>query len=90
MKKYAKICQEILTHPLLDEDIPYSKREAWIWLIQNACYSNHSRSFNGKQIDLKRGQFVTTSYKLARAWKWNQSKVKRFLRDLVDDLMINL
>jgi hypothetical protein len=55
---------------------PFSKREAWVWLIQSANNSNNP------------GKVKISLRYLASIWRWHKSKVERFIKHLKDELLI--
>lgn len=59
-----------------------TQTEAWIWLTAEAAYAGYSKNIGGKPILLKRGQLTCSSRFLAKAWKWSEPKVRRFLDKL--------
>lgn len=71
--------RDIFKHPLLEEGMPYSRREAWIWLIAEASYKPRRVLIAGKMHDVQRGELVVSTRYLATAWRWNHSAVRRFL-----------
>lgn len=71
-----------LDHELFGVDEPYCKRAAWAWLIEHAAYTARQVRIAGKLVTLQRGQLTYSLRYLARAWGWNQEKVRRFLADL--------
>lgn len=61
---------------------PYCKRLAFEWLIANAAVEPRSISGPQGRIALDRGQLSYSSRHLARVWKWQEPKVRRFLETL--------
>ncbi len=59
---------------------PFSKNEAWLWLIEEANWKDGSR--------LKRGQLSHSIRHMAGVWKWDKSKVSRFIFVLKNQDMI--
>lgn len=86
-KGYISLFRDIKDHWLW-EDKPFSRGQAFIDLIIRASYKNKKISFNGKIIELERGEFITSILKLSENWGWSRWKVKAFLDLLVDDNMI--
>lgn len=76
-------------HPLW-KDEPFSSREAWCWLIENAVFSHDGRrvEHNGLVRILSRGQLSYSIRYLAEAWGWDHSKVNRYLAKLQRNGMI--
>ena len=75
---YFAISRSIWSTDLIPND-PFSKREAWIWMISEASYKPRRKSPNGKTIDLGVGQLAHSIRYMANAWKWQEKKVRRFL-----------
>jgi hypothetical protein len=68
---------------------PYTEREAWIYLIENAAFKVTLREVDGMAITLQRGQLVGAYRYLAEAWQWltpkgnlSKDKVRRFIDKL--------
>jgi len=68
---------------LQDNDLwqnkPFARGQAWIDLLLLANSKDNKLFFNGKNITVKRGSFITSILKLSRRWGWSRGKVKRFL-----------
>lgn len=79
----------IWDHDLLNEGEPFSRREAWLWLISEAAWKPIRRRIKGRQIDLERGQMVGSTRFIASKWLWSEPRVRRFLDALVTDEMID-
>ena len=69
---------------------PFDKRSAWIDLIMIANHEDKQILFNGKFIEVKRGEKITSLKQLSDRWRWSRSKVKRFLNLLESGSMIEL
>jgi hypothetical protein len=73
----------IMVRGWMDDDIfspqPYTEREAFLYLIENASWKDRPFRIGKSVINLKRGQLTASLRYLAEAWKWNKNKVDRFL-----------
>ncbi len=59
---------------------PYSRREAYAWLYENARYSDGDICApSGETVHLLRGQLSHSQRYLGEAWHWGHSRVRRFL-----------
>ena len=67
---------------MLRGNAPFSRREAWLWLISEACWQPRRRVVGNVTIHLKRAQLVASSRFLATTWDWSESAVRRFLAEL--------
>lgn len=73
----------IFRHPLFDEGEPFSKREAWLWLIAEAAWKARCVNRNGALLNLDRGDVAHSVRFMATAWCWSKSRVDRFI-DLLE------
>lgn len=76
------VSRSIWSHEALFDDQPYSKREAWIWLISAAAWKPIKLGFAGRVIALERGEFCFSIRFLAEKWQWTKAKVEWFLNTL--------
>lgn len=69
---------------------PYTQREAWCWLVENARYKDDQKPIflSGKEIFLQRGQLTHSTRFLAEIWGWPQTTVRRVLKVFEKWLMI--
>lgn len=75
-------------HDLLASADPFSRREAWLWLVSEAAWKPHRRRLAGKPIDVNRGQLAASLRFIASKWRWSEPRVRRFLAVLISDQMI--
>ncbi|MHA0335810.1 hypothetical protein [Sphingomonas aquatilis] len=61
----------------------FSKRDAFVWLIEEAAYRPTRIHAATGALDLKRGQLSHSLRFMAKAWRWDEAKVRRFLASLV-------
>lgn len=66
----------------------FSRADAWVWLIENACWKPTRHDVKGKTIMLDRGQLCASRERLAEVWGWSPSAVERFLTRLKTEQMI--
>lgn len=71
----------------LDKE-PFDRRSAWIDLILSANHKDKKILIDNNFVIVKRGQFLTSEYKLAEKWKWGRKAVQNFLKLLENDHMI--
>jgi hypothetical protein len=76
-----------MTNPVFGTE-PFTRAQAWVWLIENACWKDGRTRINGRWVRLTRGQLSYSSRFLADAWQWSKSRVSRFIDDLRADGMI--
>ena len=75
------IDRSIWDHPAFRKD-PFTEREAWIWIISHAAWKDQEIRMGDYMIQLERGQLCYSIRYMAKAWKWDKSKVARYLKRL--------
>jgi hypothetical protein len=78
----------IWEHDLLTDSEPFSRREAWLWLLSEAAWKPHRRRIIGRTFELKRGQLVASTRFIASKWRWSEARVRRFLSSLISESMV--
>lgn len=78
----------IWDHDVLADRAPFSKREAWLWLISEAAWRPHRRRLAGHVIELVRGQLTHSLRFIGSKWHWSEARVRRFLDALSSEGMI--
>jgi len=66
----------------------FSRADAWIWLIENACWKPTKTRIKGDTLELQRGELSFSQRFLADKWGWSKSRVDRFIADLREETMI--
>lgn len=80
-----------LDHPALRRrGEPYSRAEAWCWLIENAAWKSRRENIAGQIVDIERGQLASSVRYLGAAWGWPKTTVARFLAHLQSEVMIQM
>jgi hypothetical protein len=79
----------IWDHDVLSENQPFSRREAWLWLLSEAAWKPHKRRIIGRTIELGRGQYAGSLRFIASKWQWTEARVRRFLAVLTSSEMID-
>jgi hypothetical protein len=86
---YILIARGILDHPRFKPTGPYTRAEAWLWLIEAAAFKDRSVSVlagrQRKAVWIARGELTYSVRYLAKAWKWSPGRVLRFLDELQTD-----
>ena len=83
------ISRDLFDHPMFADE-PYTEREAWVWLIKEAAWRDRTVRVGKKVCALKRGQLATSMRFMADKWKWAEARVRRFLKRLKIDAMIDV
>lgn len=90
MAGWISIDRKLFDHRLWTSKEPFDCRSAWIDLIGLAAYKDHHEFYNDDFVLRKRGEIHVSMLWLAKRWKWDRRKVKRFLMALADDGMLSL
>lgn len=77
----------VFDHPVFADE-PFSEREAWLYLVSEAAWKPHRRRLGKFICDLQRGQLAASIRFLADRWRWDRSRVHRFLLRLKREKMI--
>jgi len=73
-----------------DDDEPYTKAQAWIYLLMIVNHTEAKTYFDGDIITVNTGQRITSIRKLADKFKWSRTKVTHFLSLLEQDNMVKV
>lgn len=60
----------------------YSRRDAFVWLIEHAAYRPERVHAPTGEVVLERGELCHSLRFMAKAWRWEESKVRRFISSL--------
>lgn len=88
MEGWISLYRKIQEHWLWTKKRKFSQFEAWISLLFKAGHKDRKIMFGEKIVDVKRGSFVTSEVKLSEEWKWDRSTVRKFLKTLESEKMI--
>lgn len=66
----------------------FSRADAWVWLIENACWQPSRTRVKGSSVALERGELSFAQRFLAEKWGWSKSRVDRFIAELREEGMI--
>ena len=86
---YYRMARGWMDHPMLKSREPFSKREAWCWLIETAAYKPQPVR-KGSATTLNRGQLSFSLRFIGAAWDWDHGRVRRFLNGLANEEMVEL
>jgi len=96
--RWVAIDPDILTHPLVGAGQPvapadpsrgaYSRMEAWVWIICNASFADHTVTNRGRKMTLKRGDLLGAWAFLAHTFNWSAKTVRAWVDRLIEDNML--
>lgn len=78
-----------MDNPALQTSEPFSRPQAWIWLIEHAAYAETRQDVGGKTVTVFRGQLSTSYRMLGAEWRRPIAWVQRFIRRLQTDTMVD-
>lgn len=96
--RWVAIDPAILTHPLVGAGQAvapadpnrgaYSRMEAWVWIICNASFADHTVYNRGRKMTLQRGDLLGAWAFLAHTFNWSAKTVRVWIERLVEDQML--
>ncbi|MHC2255108.1 hypothetical protein ACVILK_004800 [Bradyrhizobium embrapense] len=78
----------IWDHPSFANE-PLTEREAWVWLIAEASFKARTKRIGSVVLELQRRQVAASLRFMAGKWQWSEPRVRRFLKRLKSDAMID-
>lgn len=97
--RWVAIDPDILTHPLVGAGQPvppadpvrggaYSRMEAWLWIICNASFADHTVMNRGRKMTLRRGDLLGAWAFLAHTFNWSAKTTRVWVEKLIEDNML--
>lgn len=77
---WIKLHKELLDSDIWNIDEPFTYRSAFIHVLLSANWKDGVFSHQGHILKVKRGQWLTSIYKLAATFKWDRKKVYKWLK----------
>lgn len=90
MTGWISIDRSIQNHWLFKEKRPFSKFEAWIYLLMEANHSKAKVPIGNQIVTVERGQRLTSILTLSDLFNWSRFKAKTFLDLLESDGMLEV
>ena len=88
MEGWISLYRKIQEHWLWTKRRKFSQFEAWISLLFKANFKDTKIMIGDNVVEIKKGSFITSEVKLAEEWKWDRSTVRKFLKTLEEQKMI--
>ena len=85
---WIKLYRSVWDTQVFEKDGPYNWRGAWIDMLLMANHENGNVSTSTGNIEIRRGEFLTSIYNLSKRWQWDRKRVYRFLKKLENADMI--
>ncbi len=89
MRGLVMIDRDILNHPSFADEA-FTERDAFIWMICEASYQDRTVRTRKGPLNLARGQLTASTRFMADKWGWKEPRVRRFLKRLKIDAMIDV
>ncbi len=87
---WLKLHRQIVDCWVWDDNEPYTKAQAWIYLLLIVNHEAATTYFDGELVTVNAGQKITSVRKLADKFRWSRTKVTHFLSLLEQDNMIKV
>ena len=86
---WISLHRKIKNHWLYPKGRAFSEYEAWLDILLEVNYSEKKVKLGNSIIKCGSGESLNSLETWARRWGWNKSKVRRFLKTLKSDTMID-
>lgn len=87
MAGFIKLYRDLQDNPIWN-DKPFSKGQAWVDIMFR-CNHICKKVIGYSDVNwVLRGQFISSNYKLAEAWGWSESSVRKFIKLLELEQMV--
>ena len=90
MNGWVSLHRKVFENPIIKPSRPYSRFEAWCWLIIRANHTDSKFVLGNEIIKAGAGEVITSQKKLALQFGWGNTKVRNFLKLLENDTMIEV
>jgi len=90
MNGWISLHRKVFENPIIKPSKPYSKFEAWCWLIIRANHIDSKFVLGNEIIKAGAGEVITSQKKLALQFGWGSTKIRNFLKLLENDTMIEV
>ena len=87
---WIKLHRRIREHPLWPVDRRYTTLEAWIDLLLAANHKPTVVNIDFTNIEVTRGQILSSQVKLAKRWGWHRTTVKNLMDHLKSQKMADI
>lgn len=82
MSGWYSVKRGILDHELFAPKGPWSRAEAWLWMIENAAFKDTTINLGGKPHVVPRGSLCFSERFMADKFGWSQKALRTFLSAL--------
>lgn len=85
---FVRVSRDLLEDEAFADEA-FSEREAFLWLIFEASFKAREKRVGSAIVKLGRGQVAASTRFMAKAWKWSESRVRRYLDRLKNRRMVS-
>lgn len=82
MSGWYAVKRGLLEHDLFAPKGEWSRAEAWLWMMDNACFAPTKIDIGGKPYVVPRGALCYSRRFLSAKWRWSRKAVDTFLSAL--------
>jgi hypothetical protein len=90
MEGWISVHRKIWSHWLIEKSRPFTRFEAWLKILSEANHDPNTVLIGNELITVNRGESLNSLDTWAKLFNWKKSKVRRFLKLLESDSMIEL
>ena len=87
MEGWISLHRKIMDHYLW-QDKPFTRGQAFIDLLLLANHKQQKVCLGNQIIEVERGEVITSELKLMERWGWSKTKVRSFLKLMIDDKIL--
>lgn len=87
---YIRLSRNFRNSSIWTENVVFGHRDALIDILLSALPEPGKIIFNGEEVELERGEFVTSQDSLCVRFRWSRQKVRTFLKNLEKNGLIAL
>lgn len=88
MVGFIKLPRGWMDEPAVSSSNPFTKREAFAWMVEKAAWGTRKIDLQGETVILSRGSLAYSGRQMAQAWQWTEVRVRRFVGRLEEDRLI--
>ena len=78
MNGWISLHRKVFENPIVAPKKPYTRFEAWCWLIVRANHSDNKFVLGSEVIKTNEGEVVTSQKKLQQQFGWGNSRVRTY------------
>ena len=82
MNGWVSLHRKVFENPIIRPKRPYSRFEAWCWLIIRANHADTKFVLGTEIIKANRGEVITSQKKLSLQFGWGNTKLSNFFKTI--------